>query len=277
MKLILTLAKVFKEPLTYFVLLGSLIYYFYVPSISEKDLAATRIELPKEFIEGQRASFEERHNRSPNTKELDQLIEEAVNEEVLFREAWRLNLYVGDEVVRKRMIQKARFILEDTKVKNAIEEPEINQRLAEFNSDAKPMYVFGFHHLVFTDVNKAKAYLDEMTRGKNVNEAKVPDGIVPFPLGNKFDYISTEKIEEKIGAGFVEQLDMKVADQWQGPVKSIYGYHVVKLTNIAQQKIEDQTQNKELARQQVIGEQSNKNWQKTLDKIKQRYVIVRSE
>lgn len=277
MKLTAILAKIYREPLTYFVVLGALVYYFYVPNISEKDLSATRIELPKEYVQGQRASFEGRHNRPPTAKELDQLLEEAVNEEVLFREAWRLNLYVGDEVVRKRMIQKARFILEDANVKSTVEEPEINQRLAEFKSDAKPLYVFGFHHLVFADVNKAKAHLDKLAQVKSDNVVVEPEGIVSFPLGNMFSYISTQEVDIKMGSGFGAQLDLTKSDQWQGPIQSIYGYHIVKLTNIAQQKFEDQPQNREQVRQQMITEQSNKDWQKTLDKIKSRYTIVRTE
>jgi hypothetical protein len=266
----------FKEPLTYFVLLGSLVYYFYEPKTLDEDMTAKTIELPAEYLQEQKEKFARQHHRVPTHQELQKLIEVAVDEEVLFREAWRLNLYVGDEVVRKRMIQKARFILEDAKqVTNNIE-PEINQRLAEFNAGANEIYVFGLVHYVFADVSKANSYQDAVV-GLAPDKTPEPSLAISFPLGNTFENISNTDVDAKFGEGFVKQLDFKLANQWQGPIKSVYGFHVVKLTNITKQKNEAQDQAIEMIREQIAKEKTEQQWQTRLNKVKSRYTIVYAE
>ncbi len=51
--------------------------------------------------------------RPPTGRELRRLIDEAVRDEILYREALRLSLDRDDPIVRRRLAQKMTFMLED--------------------------------------------------------------------------------------------------------------------------------------------------------------------
>ena len=70
--------------------------------ITEANLASFRSEL------------EQLYRRPPNQVELNELIQDYIHTEVLYREALALGLDNGDIVVRRRMEQKMRFLIEDT-------------------------------------------------------------------------------------------------------------------------------------------------------------------
>ncbi len=52
--------------------------------------------------------------RPPTGRELEGLIDEAVREEILYREARRRGLDRGDAIIRRRLAQKMTFLLEDS-------------------------------------------------------------------------------------------------------------------------------------------------------------------
>lgn len=269
--------KFFREPLTYFVTLGAFVYFLYVPSVSEQDLSAATIKLPAEFVVDQSSKFENQYHRPPTDKELDQLLEAAIDEEILFREAWRLQLFVGDEVVRKRMIQKMRFVLEESNVEDSVDASHIDKRMAELKQDSKPTATFDLYHMVFSEIDNARRHLDKMIQGKNNSPSTKPEGLMAFPLGNVLSQISIKEAERMIGSDFAERLNLATPDQWQGPIKSRYGYHIVKLTEIHQSEFKDDAATREGIRQEIIRAKSERNRQKVIDEIKSRYVIAHAE
>lgn len=269
--------KLFREPLTYFVVLGALVYYLYVPSVSEQELSAATIKLPGEFVAEQRAKFENQNHHPPTDQELNQLLEAAINEEILFREAWRLQLFVGDEVVRKRMIQKMRFVLEESNVEVRVDASHIDKRMADLKRDSKPTATFDLYHLVFSDADKARRYLDEITHEKNNSPSAKPEGLIAFPLGNVLSQVSVREAERMIGADFAGRLNLETPAQWQGPIKSRYGYHIVKLNEINQHEANDDASTREEIRQEIIREQSERARQKAIEEIKSRYVIAHAK
>ena len=52
--------------------------------------------------------------RPPTGREIEGLIDEAVREEILYREAQRRGLDRGDPIIRRRLAQKMTFLLEDS-------------------------------------------------------------------------------------------------------------------------------------------------------------------
>src|SRR6516162_1366668 len=57
--------------------------------------------------------FQSQWRRGPTPEELQQLVEDKVREEVLYREALTLGLDKDDTIVKRRMAQKMQFLAED--------------------------------------------------------------------------------------------------------------------------------------------------------------------
>ena len=99
-------------PLAVFLLLG--LGVFALESWRDDNgAAALTIEVTPEQIAGIQARWAAQWDRPPTEDELAGLIDDAVKEEVLYREALRLGLDRDDTIVRRRLAQKMTFMLED--------------------------------------------------------------------------------------------------------------------------------------------------------------------
>ena len=57
--------------------------------------------------------FQSQWRREPTPQELNRLVENKVQEEILYREALAMGLDKDDTIVKRRMAQKMRFLAED--------------------------------------------------------------------------------------------------------------------------------------------------------------------
>ncbi len=105
------LARLLREPLTHFVLLGGALFLLYglVRADPTPVAAAPRarvVQLGAAEIETLRGSYAAAWKREPSPAELADLAQTFLSEEILYREATTLGLDVDDEVVRRRLIEK---------------------------------------------------------------------------------------------------------------------------------------------------------------------------
>jgi parvulin-like peptidyl-prolyl isomerase len=274
------LSIILKEPLVYFIVFAAFIYAWNTPNVSEQELTANTIALPSAFVNDQKLRFQQKFQRLPTPQELDSLLEQAVNEEILFREAWRLQLFVGDEVVRKRMIQKMRFILDQDETEPAITQEQIALKRAQLKARA-PEYTrdtleFDLYHLVFATQQSANDYLHELAGG-NTNPSTTGKDIIAFPLGNVFQQLTVKDAARMFGQDFAAQLDIQLAEQWQGPVKSRYGFHIVKLDDVNRLTPTARHASQDAIRQDIIRADIEQKRRKAIDALRSRYVIAYAE
>lgn len=265
--------RLFKEPMVYFCIIGALVYYFYIPTISEEDLTDSEVKLPSNYVETLRANFVNQYNRQPSEEEFQAIIDQEVSAEILFREAWRLQLYVGDSVVRKRMIQKMQFLLEEGSAAQDIPDAALR---AYFKMN-RNLFASGqkvdIYHVLFNDKQSAENHLKDLQQ----HDGTPPEpttGVVAFPLGNAFTQISEKEIKKYLGTDFYNGIQLAEPDQWQGPIKSRYGYHVVKLSQLSKAKDVAFDDVRENIRKRVIEEQRIASRHEAITEIKQRYQVV---
>ena len=93
--------------------------------------------------------------RSPTRTDIKNIIDDVIKEEILYREALRLNLDLEDRIIKRRLAQKISFLREET----SIAPPELDelQKFFEKNLDS---YVFPerftFTHLYFSSERNGK-------------------------------------------------------------------------------------------------------------------------
>lgn len=229
-----------KEPLPHFILLGMLIFAvnsWREPRRTEED-ATARIEVTAAVIERLRAGYERQFGRSPDEDDLRGLVTAHIREEVLCREALALGLDRDDTIVRRRLAQKMEFLTDD--IVSAAEPDEA--ALQKFFTENAARYAravqVSFRHVYFSR-KKRGAGAEAMAREslaklqKGASDEAMGDG---FLHGFEFAEREGEELVALFGPDFEAQLAVLPVGEWQGPVASSYGLHLVRVEARAEAK-----------------------------------------
>ena len=159
--------------------------------------------------------------REPTEAEIASLVDDWVAEEIWRRESIRLSLDEEDEIIRRRMIQKMQFIAEQEAELTPTEEElrayfEANQERYEVSSSVS------FEQLQFQSRDAATGAL---SAGESIADLAQPSmqsrmNVRQSPL----------QVASTFGPEFTRSLNsFDSAPNWQGPIQSAFGWHLVKL------------------------------------------------
>ena len=105
--------RLFRDPLFRFFLGGFIVFIIYV-SFSEADGGPSRsIHINSGQINRLNSAWVKEKGRPPSEKELEKLVQSEIKEEVLYREAVQLGLGDNDRIIKRRLVQKYQFMLDD--------------------------------------------------------------------------------------------------------------------------------------------------------------------
>ncbi len=208
-----------RDPLAHFLLAGAAIWGVLALVGDPVDPASRTIALSRERQAGIALGFERMMGRSPTDAEMDAAIERWVREEVLYREALRLGLDEGDAVVRRRLATK---MDEFAGAEAEMAEPT-DAALEQWLADNSAAYGQGgavtFEQAYFPTESAASAALD----------GDDPQG-QPISLPREVARMPTAEVGTVFGRGFAEALaQLEPGPEWQGPLRSGYGWHLVRL------------------------------------------------
>ena len=179
---------------------------------------------------------------------------------MLYQEALRLGLDQEDSIIRRRLVQKLGFIAESDPTAPA--ETASLQSYYQDNIEAYTLPVrYSFRQLYFQFPDGARQALVRISQGAD-----------PLQLGEtsmlnaSYAYRSGLDLNASFGVGFAGRLSALDSGEWQGPVVSGFGHHLVLLTAIhgaevspyasvqVQAAMDYQQYQQENARQQYIEE-----------------------
>jgi hypothetical protein len=217
-----------REPLLHFVLIGALL--FAVTALRQKQSEHAEIRITAGEVAQLAAFWETQAQRKPTAEELRGLIEERIDEEVLAREAVRLGLDRDDVIVRRRLAQKMAFVSDDLAV---VAEPAEDALREYFNAHRETYTtpdLYALRHVYFNpdrhatlDADAERA-LQRLARGANADN--VGD---PFMLPRELADVSRDDIARDFGSSFADAVTGSTPGSWNGPVRSPFGVHLVKL------------------------------------------------
>lgn len=121
------LRSVLRSPLLHFLLLGTLLFVARATPRASGDDAAGPISIAPERLGELERGFAEQTGRRPGPRETARIIEQEVEEEILYREAIARGLLETDGGVRTRLIQKMLFLEGDASLEQA---PALLERAA---------------------------------------------------------------------------------------------------------------------------------------------------
>lgn len=235
--------RIVREPLVHFLGLAALLFALYSAlggSRADEDrrIVVTRDTLLNRLQYEAGAFQPEFYSQafdalSPAAKQ--KLISRSIDDEVLYRLARANNLEGTDDVIRRRLVQKAQFILNAQMALKPPGETELRRYYAE-NSDryAVPARLT-FSHLFFSDEHRgkgARAAAQSMLRTLRRQRA-VPSQVTGY--GDRFpfltDYVEQpyEVVASQLGGDLTAVLANSATrlHSWIGPFHSPYGWHIV--------------------------------------------------
>ena len=161
--------------------------------------------------------------RNPTEDELARIINNLVDEEILYREALNLGLDQEDKIIKRRLAQKISFLKEES-IPNI---PSTQELLSYFENNKDKYFIqptFTFTHYFFSEANnsiqRAQQALKDINNEKDINSD-------PFYLGKSFANELLRNVESNFGKNFSSSLLDAKQNQWTDPIKSTFGYHIV--------------------------------------------------
>ena len=219
-----------RDPLVAFLLLG-LGVFMLDGWLTGSETARPVIEITPAEVDRLQARWVAQWGREPTGPELQTLIDEAVDEEILFREAQRLGLDRDDAIVRRRLAQKLTFILEDAGGSGPPSAAEVEEYYAQHAQRYRRPGRTTFDHVFLSGDSRADpagdaaALLDEV-RADDDGWRRRGD---PFMLARSYADRSDQEIAGLFGGGFADAVSGLPGGDWNGPVESTYGMHLVRV------------------------------------------------
>lgn len=225
--------RLLHEPLVQFFLAGLVLFAGYRALHPESSNGRYRIELTPDDLAQMSVSVLAQERPAPNAREMANLIDQKVREEVLYREAVAMGFDQGDEIVKRRMAQKMEFLAEDL---SDLKEPTQAELRSWFDEHQAQFMVPGrvtFRHLYFSpDRRGTHALADAAAAGKRLSGKPVEwPGAVregdQFMFQDRYADRSPDQVAAVFGGGFATAVFQAAPGSWQGPVESGLGYHLV--------------------------------------------------
>jgi len=222
-----------REPLLHFLLLGALLYVasrVFAPGTDSRIV----IDVPR--VERLARLYELQTGVAPSGPQRERLIEDFVRDEALYREARKLGLDEGDELVRRRLVQKMEFLRANADLAEPAEAQLrvfYREHAAKFTAPAR----LSFTHVYFSPDGRGGAAAREAAaaalQGHLVSNADMALGN-RSPIPTRFDNVTRDEVQLAFGQRpIVDALMQAPPGQWTGPVESGYGWHLVRVSERA--------------------------------------------
>jgi peptidyl-prolyl cis-trans isomerase C len=223
--------RMLREPMVVFAAIGAALFALAsaIDAPADRTIAVTPAE-----VAAIAANWRAQAQRPPTARELTALIDERIDEEVLYREAVRRGLDRDDVIVRRRLAQKLAFLNDDLSAPPPPSEAELQRYFAANATRYAAPDVFTFKQVYFSPERRgasaedaARAVLAQLAgAGEGASADALGD---PFMLATHILDASTGDIARDYGPAFADALRTLPRGRWSGPIASAYGLHLVRI------------------------------------------------
>ena len=273
------LKKWLREPLLHFLLIGALLFLVYGlrnEGLVDQD---NRIEISEADINRLITVWEKKRQRLPTQVELRGMIEQQIREEVMYREALVMGLEHNDPIVRRRLAQKVEFISADLVAQVEPTEAELSEYLAAHSEKFELPGRINFVQIYLnTDKRGAgvQEHAQQLLEQLNHTDSKVDVTTAgdPIMFGQQHEQVTMREVSRLFGNDFASKLFALPVGNWQGPILSGYGFHLVRIDNktTARQPALDAVREK--VRNEWFAQQRRTMDEAFYQSLRQRYEIV---
>jgi len=188
--------------------------------------------------------------RNPNADELINLINNLIEEEILYREALKLGLEQDDEIIRRRLAQKIIFLKRDA------------ETFTPSDEDLKNFFVQNQSNYVSEDLYTFEHYFFGNNTGAR-EEAET-----------SFNSRPLQKIDDIFGGEFAKVIDTLDEGRWIGPIQSAFGYHNVMIASVENSKVPSFDSVKNIVLADYLEANSEQAIKDFMEQIKSQYSVA---
>jgi len=234
--------RILQEPLLHFLVLGALIFgvYYGLQGGNNSTTSAQQIYIDEANIQRLSQVWQLKWRRPPTPEELRGLAIAELKEELFSREAQALGLAESDSVIRRHLAQKLAFLVQDTA--NFVEptEAELHQfytmhpELFQTESRLSLRQIFfnpEYHTDPDADARQALAKLTETPAAWS----ELGD---PSPLETALTRADWLNLTNQFGRQFAHRVMALSPGEWQGPIESAFGFHLVQVSEVQPQQLQ---------------------------------------
>ena len=191
--------------------------------------ADTQVVVSVGRIEQLENIFAKTWQRSPTKEELKGLVDDFVLEEIYYRQAVAMGIDRGDTVIRRRLRQKFEFLTDDMAAAAVPTDDDLANYLAA-NADVFVTDTTYTFEQVYINPDRLGVDLDGYIAAQlsALRAGKVVGGDSAL-LPTFFDATPGRVVDSNFGSGFSDSLDLLTTGEWQGPVESGLGLHLVRI------------------------------------------------
>ena len=271
-----------REPLVHFLLIGAVLFGLYSFTQSGRPATASsrEIRLSLDEIAQLNLLFQSQWRRPPTPPELQRMVENKVQQEILYREALAMGLDKDDEIVKRRMAQKMQFLAEDVA---AAREPTSAELMNWFEKNsakfAQPPRL-SFRHLYFSPDRRGAGARDDAQEalaklaGQPV-DAKIAGSLAdPFMSQDYYRDRAPDYLAKEFGPQFALAVAKLAPGAWQGPIESGFGWHLVFVDTVIPGRVPAFEEVEADVRTAWLGEQKALAWEKSYKDMRANYTVL---
>src|SRR5664279_5583651 len=224
--------RILKEPLLHFLVLAAMLFVVYSLVSKGSSGEGGKIVITQGQLGSMWESFTQTRQREPTRDEWEGLIRERVREEVYYREALALGMDKDDLIIRRRLQQKMEFVSDDVAAQAQPTDDELRAYLQAHPDSFRVDQRFTFRQVFFNPEKHGKSLARDTAQllarlnqeGSKTDTSTLGDSIM---LDKQYDALPAAEVGRLFGDKFAKALGALPLGQWQGPVESAYGVHLV--------------------------------------------------
>lgn len=278
------MAKLVREPLIHFLIIGAGIYALY--GVFAGDDAAENdrtVTVTAGEIESLASQWTRMWNRPPTEEELAGVIRSHVRVQILHREALAMGLDVGDTVIERRLAQKVEMLAQSLITPKEPTDDELRAWYAETPDRFKQPDLYWLTHIYFSLDERGTATLNDaqevLAELESLDElpASYEDYGDRFMLQNYYASSTKLEIGKLFGSAFADAVVELEPAAWRGPIESGYGTHLVFISAVQRHEPPSFDAVKAQLKDEWIGEKIDDLSDRFIDNLISRYDIVIEE
>lgn len=230
------LQRFVREPLLHFLVAGAVLFGLATlfERFTDADANASRIQVSTPEIQRLREVWIRQWGRSPDSRQMESLINDYVRDEILYREALASGLDKDDTIIRRRLVEKMEFLSQEL-ASTTPSDKDLHEYFDRNRDTFRIPAQIAFTHIYFSTSKRGSGAEDDANRAlaglssNGVSSAQFSTLGDPFMLQNEYPLQTQQQVKELFGEEFAGKLFRLApgASAWVGPLRSGYGFHLV--------------------------------------------------
>jgi hypothetical protein len=261
-------------------MIGAALFVFYGMTHNRDEQAEDTITVSAAHVTLLQEQWSQQSGRPPTPQELQWLIEQYIREEVLYREAKALGLDQDDTIVRRRLAQKMDFLVADMATLAEANERELEAFFVAHLEQYREPVRLSFTHVYFNpDVRGDRIQHDAertltMLRKQKQSPLRAPERGDRFMLNTDYAQRTQAEVAREFGQAFADHLFALPLGEWQGPVESGYGLHLVRILERGESTAPEFSVVRAKVKDDLIAETRRAANEAAYQRLRERYKII---